>query len=30
MAMMNYDFIKHNKDYPLIPEYLLVEQEIKV
>ena len=28
VAMMNYDFGKYNKDYSLVPEWLLVDQEI--
>lgn len=27
IAMMNYDFKKYNVDYPMIPEWMLVEQE---
>lgn len=30
VAMMNYDFRKYNKDYPLVPEWLLVEQEMEI
>lgn len=30
VAMMNYDFRKYNMDYPLVPEWLLVEQEMEI
>ncbi len=30
VVMMNYDFRKYNKDYPMVPEWLLAEQEMEI